>query len=67
MLNSIESASKQNSDGNFLVPTEAFVCCFIDNSFLIDNAFLNKKEVYSKRSKIQKGKNATGQEKIWTI
>ena len=52
MLNSIESASKQNSDGNFLVPTEAFVCCFIDNSFLIDNAFLNKKEVYSKRSKI---------------
>ena len=49
---------------NVLVLTEAFINSFIDNAFLIDNAFVNEEEVYSKRSKISKGKNATGQEKI---
>ena len=60
MSNSIESTSKQNSDRNFLVLIEGFICCFIGNAFLMDNAFLNRKEVYSKRSKLSKGKNATG-------
>ena len=46
--NSIESTSKQNSDRSFLVSAKAFICCFIDNTFLIDNAFLNKTVVYSK-------------------
>ena len=59
MSNSIESTSKQNSDRNFLVAAEAFIFYFIDNAFVIDNASLNKKEVFSTRSKIWKGKNAT--------
>ena len=50
MLNSIESTSKQNFDRYSLV--ENVLCCFIDRALLIDNAFLNKKEVYSKTSKI---------------
>ena len=45
MSNSIESTSKQNYDRNFVVLTEAFICCFIDNAFRVDNAFLSQKEV----------------------
>ena len=46
--NSNERTSKQSSDKNFVVLTKAFVCCFTDNAFFIDNAFLNKAVVYSK-------------------
>ena len=54
MSNSTESTFKQNSDKRFstLARPETFIGCFIHNAFLIDNAFLNKKEVYSSISKL---------------
>ena len=47
----------QNSDRNFLVSSEAFICCFNDNVFLIDNVFLRRRRKYivkdQKRRKVK--------------
>ena len=56
MSNSIESNSKQNSDRNFLVLIEGFICCFIDNAFLIDNALLTERKCIVKDQKFRKVK-----------
>ena len=46
----------QNSDRNFLVSSEAFICCFNDNVFLIDNVFLRGRKYIVKDQKRRKVK-----------